>query len=706
MAQQALPYTIPDITNNEAWKRTGEMFTDLFSLQSQIISAGDARFADPVLYPTVESKISAARVQAAVELKTIVSIPAVMIPHNTALVDYTNASIRNVREGGDYSVYDILAYGADNLGVLPCTAACLAAHAGAALTHGTINVPPGIYSYDGKMFDILTRLRIRGGGKRSTFFRPTASYSGYAITLTDCWKNAAETADTATVDLALTKAGVILEGFTIVGNRTNACRGIATYGLVDFFTIKEVDLICLNGTALSLGRNDTVSTQLGCIRESYFQNMTIGESGNLSEPAFDLAGSATARIGDGSNDLTFHHLALMNNKGVHWLIEQANAAETLRGINVHGFILNGDGPESVSPTAADLMQIKGHVEGVEIDGAFISGSSTVSSVRYAAIRVSSNAAGTPDRIKINGDLVSILGDGYVIDNVNTMQIKGTASPFSAGVRELVVAAGAFVGSGCLQYDVISQSSVGTRQGVISIGDEAAAARIFGSFREGTKLVSTNDSSPDVRNVALLEINDSTTNNITDFDFGGMAQELTVSISTANVGPTTLKYGSPAFLLRGGQDRVVLGGEVIRFIHNGSSEWREVGGNYETIDGWLQDNVAASQTDVELTRAVGRFRAVRGGSVTGLVVASTLARTAGTLTVKVFKNTGLADAAGAQLATLTAVLNASNTSRASSYLMVHASNTFVAGDGLYITVTTDGAWLPTTAGIRCALEIAT
>jgi hypothetical protein len=79
MAQQALPYTLPDIPNNEAWKRTGEMFTDLFSLQSQIISAGDARFANPTLYPTVESKISAARVQAAVELKTIVSIPAVHV---------------------------------------------------------------------------------------------------------------------------------------------------------------------------------------------------------------------------------------------------------------------------------------------------------------------------------------------------------------------------------------------------------------------------------------------------------------------------------------------------------------------------------------------------------------------------------------------------------------------------------------------------
>jgi hypothetical protein len=681
-------------------KKINDNFNELYSLQSKTLNAATFPGA------TYEEQIQNAINQALLFGYSRVRVPAFMLPFNAALISFSPL-VQMVREGGDESVYDIIAYGADNLGNLLSTASCIAALAGASNTHGTVSAPPGVYSYDNKIFDILTRLRIKGGGKRSTFFKPTAGYSNWAITITDCWKSAAETADTPTVDLVQTKAGVVLEGFTILGDRTNPCRGIATYGLVDFFTMKEIDLICLNGTALSLGRNDTASTQLGCVRESYFQNMTIGESGNLSEPAFDLGGSPTVRLGDGSNDLTFHHLALMNNKGVHWRIEQENASEILRGINVHGFIVNGDGPESVSPTPADLIQIKGAVEGIEFDGAFISGSSTVAAVRYAAVRVSSNAAGTPDRIKINGDIVAILGDGYVLDNVNTIQIKGTASPFSAGVRELVVAASAFVGAGSLQYDVISQSSVATRQGVIAIGDEAAAARIFGTFREGTKLVSTNDSSPDVRNVSLLEINDSTTNNITDFDFGGMSQELTVSISTANVGPTTLKYGSPAFLLRGGQDRVVLGGEVIRFVHNGASEWREVGGNYETIDGWLQDNVAANQTDIELTRALGRFRAVRGGSVTGLVVTSTLARTAGTLTIKVFKNTGLAGAAGTQLtSTITAILNGTNTSRKSSYLMVHSSNLFVAGDELYITVTTDAGWLPITAGIRCALEIAT
>lgn len=597
-------------------------------------------------------------------------------------------------------------FGAKGNGITDDTSALVNGYAAAEAANGILFLPPGVYRYSSKIFDIKNKVGIVGAGRRQTFLKPMSSFHDYAITITDCWKNGVEESDSLTIGLTSTKAGVKLEGFTIVGDRTSLCRGISTIGLVDFLTMKEIDLICLNGTALSLGRNDTVSTQLGCIRESHFATVTIGESGNLSEPAFDLGGSATVRIGDGSNDLTFHHLALMNNKGVHWRIEQNNAAQILRGVNVHGLIVNGDGPESASPTPADLIQIKGPVEGIEFDGAFISGSSTVAAVRYAAVRVSTNAAGTPDRIKINGDVVAILGDAYVIDGVITMQVKGTATPFSVGVRELVVSAGAFVGAGFLQYDVVSQSNVITRQGVISIGDEATAAKIFGTFREGTKLIVANDATPDVRNVALLEINDSGANSITDFDFGGMDQQLTVLVSTTNVGPTTLVYGSPALLLRSGQDRIALGGEIIRFIHNGSTQWIEYGSNYDTIDGWLQDNVIANQVNVELTRAVGRFRAVRGGCVTGLVVTATEARTAGTLTIKVFKNTGLAGAAGAQLATITSVLDGTNTSRASSYLKVRSSNTFVAGDELYITVSTDAGWLPITSDIRCALEITT
>jgi hypothetical protein len=131
----------------------------------------------------------------------------------------------------------------------------------------------------------------------------------------------------------------------------------------------------------------------------------------------------------------------------------------------------------------------------------------------------------------------------------------------------------------------------------------------------------------------------------------------------------------------------------------------IGGFREVVDSWDQDLVVAGQTAVELTRAAGRWRAPRAGSVTGVVVASTAARVAGTLTINVYKNTGLADAAGALLGTLAAVLDGTNTSRKAT-TQAKDTDVFAAGDELYLVVTTDAGWLPVTANIRAALEVET
>jgi parallel beta-helix repeat protein len=131
----------------------------------------------------------------------------------------------------------------------------------------------------------------------------------------------------------------------------------------------------------------------------------------------------------------------------------------------------------------------------------------------------------------------------------------------------------------------------------------------------------------------------------------------------------------------------------------------VGGFRQTIDDWTQELVVAGQTAVELTRSSGRWRAPRAGSVTALVVTSTAARVAGTLTITVYKNTGLADAVGAVLGTLSAVLDGTNPSRKAT-TQAKDTDVFAAGDELYLAVTTDAGWLPITANIRCSLEVET
>lgn len=126
-----------------------------------------------------------------------------------------------------------------------------------------------------------------------------------------------------------------------------------------------------------------------------------------------------------------------------------------------------------------------------------------------------------------------------------------------------------------------------------------------------------------------------------------------------------------------------------------------GGTRKSFDGWFQDDVAANQSAVALTRfsngAAFTTKAfpIRSGSLVAVWVRSSEARTAGTLTVEVFKNGSTTG--------LTAVLDGTNTT---FKVTTQAADldTHVAGDDYDIRITTDASWAPTTADIRAGLEI--
>ena len=126
-----------------------------------------------------------------------------------------------------------------------------------------------------------------------------------------------------------------------------------------------------------------------------------------------------------------------------------------------------------------------------------------------------------------------------------------------------------------------------------------------------------------------------------------------------------------------------------------------GGFRQTIDGWYQENVAASQIAVPLTRLATttevptRWITMRYGSITGVSVKSNAARTNGTLTITVYKN-------GGALA-LTAILDATNTLFKAT-TQVKDNDTFAPGDELELRIDTTGTWTPVTADIRASLEI--
>lgn len=155
----------------QAWQNTQDNFTDLYSLQSRIISAGEKRFIyDPVTNPggatTTEGRIALADAQCVLELATILFIPAFMLPYDITQCPAT-VSVQRVREGGSFDVYDCKAYGA--IGGGNDWASCNAAVLGAIAAKGTCYFPPGFYQLSNSLsFNAITDVQFVGGGGNSS----------------------------------------------------------------------------------------------------------------------------------------------------------------------------------------------------------------------------------------------------------------------------------------------------------------------------------------------------------------------------------------------------------------------------------------------------------------------------------------------------------------------------------------------------------
>lgn len=136
------------------------------------------------------------------------------------------------------------------------------------------------------------------------------------------------------------------------------------------------------------------------------------------------------------------------------------------------------------------------------------------------------------------------------------------------------------------------------------------------------------------------------------------------------------------------------------------EWASVSStDRATIEGF-GDKTSASQTNLQLARCVPFFGnasvtplqvpivTVRAGSITGISVALSAARTGGTATFEVWKN-GVATG-------LTVVINGTNTQYHYT-TQAAGTDTFVAGDRLDVRYTTDGSWAPT-AYAEASIEV--
>lgn len=172
------------------------------------------------------------------------------------------------------------------------------------------------------------------------------------------------------------------------------------------------------------------------------------------------------------------------------------------------------------------------------------------------------------------------------------------------------------------------------------------------------------------------------------------------ITVTRAGSDTFQDGSTSINM---QER----GEVLVLYSDGAAEWTvgpsSVGFSRTIVGTWKQDNVTAAQSGVALTLVGDAARTEipvsRAGYLSGIVIRSNEARTAGSCTVDATIN-------GTATGALTGVLNASNTQTNTGVATVAAGFNVAAGDRIGVKVTTTAGWTPTTADIIVTVEYTT
>jgi hypothetical protein len=127
---------------------------------------------------------------------------------------------------------------------------------------------------------------------------------------------------------------------------------------------------------------------------------------------------------------------------------------------------------------------------------------------------------------------------------------------------------------------------------------------------------------------------------------------------------------------------------------------------QVVDGNNQDNLPGTQAATELARTGGRWRAVKAGSIIGVMaqLEANQIWTAGSCVVEVFvASVNPVDGVRTETATgLTATLDSTNPS---TKIVIQNSglDTFDAGDEVFAKFTTS-SWTPTTADLRVAILV--
>lgn len=283
------------------------------------------------------------------------------------------------------------------------------------------HLPPGLIVYSDE-FEMTSPIALIGHGARLTTFRPIDAYvGGWFLTINNCGRVPADVQPNP--DSTVDGSGVILQGWSVQGNRTtnaSGTHGVRTYQSVYAMLARDVHIEYLKGTAWSLGEHGVSNN--GVCRESEFyriKSRLCGENG--VHPHFVISTGSAA--GDGSNQLDFYS-AHLNYNYSEMLITNASATEITRRLRFFSPMMHGLG-SSATPSANDLAIIRGRVRDAEFNGVKLNGTSEVTGTKYAGFRLEDDAGATnrPWYIKIHAHITTASGDGVVVDQGDYLDIN-------------------------------------------------------------------------------------------------------------------------------------------------------------------------------------------------------------------------------------------------------------------------------------------
>lgn len=302
-------------------------------------------------------------------------------------------------------------------GNIDSTAALQAALREAVRTGATVQLGSGGYGLSAELV-VSNRAGIRGNGIRETFLTHVNGYTGFLIQFKDLIRDPGEddpgiTYGITSVDFTKTKKSARAADFSIIGDRSQAAKGIRTYGRTDGLKLVNIGLHYLKGVALELGVSGDAGN--GLARESQFVGLEVRESGDATtdQAAIEIGEGSAAT--DGSNHLRFSHPEVQYNYGIAIRIRASatGTQQTIRKVHFFGAMVHGRWTAADAP-AADLIVIQGRVLDCTFPQLDINGSHLVGGTKYAAIRLKTDAGGFyPQAIRADYQLGPSAGHGLV-----------------------------------------------------------------------------------------------------------------------------------------------------------------------------------------------------------------------------------------------------------------------------------------------------